>query len=154
MSAAFSETDHAAMARAFSLAKIQSGRTGKNPTVGCVLLGADGQRLSEGATGDGGAEHAEALALAGIRSGEAEGATAYVTLEPCRERSAGGLSCSELLVEAGIARLVCAIADEHPNGAGGFDRLRAAGIRVQTGLMADQAAGFYADFFTRSKQDC
>ncbi len=150
MSGGFSNADKAAMVRAFVLAKAQSGRTGKNPAVGCVLIAAQGRHLSEGATGDGGADHAEALALKALSSGEAVGATAYVTLEPCRKRSAGGLSCSQRLLEAGIARLVCPIADEHPNGAGGFDRLRAGGVLVETGLMADEARALYADFFGSS----
>ena len=138
------------MVRAFALARAQSGRTGANPAVGCVLVGADGRVLSEGATGDGGTAHAEALALGGLAADAARGATAYVTLEPCRARSAGGAACSALLLEAGIARLVCPIADVHPNGAGGFDRLRAGGVQVETGLMADEAQAFYAAFFARS----
>jgi len=150
MSIEFSDADRAAMARAFVLARAQSGRTGKNPSVGCVLMDAEGRHLSEGATGDGGADHAEALALGTISPHEAREATAYVTLEPCRERSAGGPSCSVLLLEAGISRLVCPIADQHPNGVGGFERLRAGGVTVQTGLMADDARSLYADFFARS----
>ena len=150
MSAGFSEADGVMMARAFVLAKAQSGRTGTNPAVGCVIVGAGGQVLSEGATGDGGTAHAEALALGGLASDAARGATAYVTLEPCRARSAGGVACSALLLEAGISRLVCPIADVHPNGAGGFDWLRAGGVQVETGLMADEAQAFYAAFFARS----
>lgn len=146
---AVNERDQQAMTRAFDLAKAQAGRTGSNPAVGCVIVSADGVRLSEGATGDGGRAHAEALALGGIEQGGAKGATAYVTLEPCRERSAGGLACSELLLKAGIVRLVCAIADKHPNGAGGIDRLREAGIAVDIGLMAEDAEALYADFFSQ-----
>ena len=70
-----------------------------------------------------------------------------MTLEPCRERSAGGVSCSMLLLEAGIARLVCAIADQHPNGAGGFSRLVQAGVTVEIGLMKEEAEELYRDFF-------
>ncbi|MEM6900854.1 MAG: riboflavin biosynthesis protein RibD, partial [Pseudomonadota bacterium] len=125
----------------------QFGRTGKNPAVGCVIIGADGTKLSEGATGDGGSDHAEALALSALVEGSAKGGTAYVTLEPCRKRSAGGSSCSELLLHAGIVRLVCAISDPHPNGAGGFDRLREAGIAVEIGLMETEAAALYQNFF-------
>lgn len=135
------------MARAIALAEAQTGRTGKNPAVGCVLISSEGALLSEAATGDGGTAHAEQLALKALAPGQAQGATAYVTLEPCRERSAGGLSCSERLLEAGIARVVCAVADVHPNGAGGFARLTKAGVMVDIGLMADRASALYADFF-------
>lgn len=137
------------MRRALALAAAQGGRTGGNPSVGCVLISKLGHRLSEGATADGGRPHAEELALRSL-GGRAPGATAYVTLEPCRERSTGTVSCSQMLIDADVARVVCAIADEHPNGAGGLDRLRAAGIDVEVGLMADDAQALYADFFARS----
>ncbi|MEO9971495.1 MAG: bifunctional diaminohydroxyphosphoribosylaminopyrimidine deaminase/5-amino-6-(5-phosphoribosylamino)uracil reductase RibD [Hyphomonadaceae bacterium] len=149
MSDVFPAGDEAAMERALELARAQSGRTGTNPSVGCVIISADGVRVSEGATGDGGTEHAEQLALGALADDEAKGATAYVTLEPCFARSAGGLSCSERLLAAGIARVVCAIADAHPNGQGGFDRLRDAGVVVDVGLMADEAHALYADFFAQ-----
>lgn len=139
--------DLAHMHRALLLARRQHGRTGKNPAVGCVILGADGTKLAEAATGDGGTAHAEELALASLPPGAAKGGTAYVTLEPCRERSAGGPSCSERLAQAGIARLVCAVADRHPNGAGGFARLEAAGLDMVIGFCADEAAPLYEDFF-------
>lgn len=151
MSVTFSAEDHAAMIRALELARAQTGRTGKNPAVGCVIYDAAGAPLSEGATGDGGSVHAEQLVLGGLAASAAIGGTAYVTLEPCRQRSAGGMSCSALLLEAGIARVVCPIADEHPNGAGGFDRLCVANVRVDTGLMADEATALYADFFAQIK---
>ena len=139
--------DQKHMRRALTLAKHQHGRTGKNPAVGCVICDADGAVLSEGATGDGGTDHAEELALAGLAPDETAGGTAYVTLEPCRERSAGGLSCSERLVSAGVARVVCAIKDPHPNGAGGANRLREAGITVDIGRLESDASPLYADFF-------
>lgn len=149
MSHVFSAGDEAAMGRALELARAQIGRTGTNPSVGCVIISADGVRVSEGATGDGGTEHAEQLALGALPDGKADGATAYVTLEPCFARSAGGTSCSERLLVAGIARVVCAIADEHPNGQGGFNRLRDGGVVVEVGLMADEAGALYADFFAQ-----
>lgn len=147
MSGAGVLTDSAAMARAFALARGQAGRTGANPAVGCVICGPDGAVLAEGATGDGGRQHAEELALAAL-DGRVRNATAYVTLEPCRARSAGGASCSEQLLAAGITRLVCAIADPHPNGAGGLDRLRAGGVRIEIGLMEAEARALYAGFFS------
>lgn len=143
--------DRIHMARAMVLAKAQTGRTGKNPAVGCVILAADGTKLSEGATGDGGIQHAEQLALSTLAPGAAKGGTAYVTLEPCRMRSAGGSSCSERLLEAEITRLVCAIADAHPNGAGGFEYLQNAGVSLDLGLMREEANAIYADFFASSQ---
>ncbi|MEL7481429.1 MAG: riboflavin biosynthesis protein RibD [Pseudomonadota bacterium] len=145
------DPDTVHMARALALAKSQQGRTGQNPSVGCVIIAADGTKLSEAATGDGGARHAEETALSTLQDGEAEGGTAYVTLEPCRQRSAGGRSCSERLLEAGIARLVCAHEDLHPNGAGGFDRLRDAGVVVEVGIGRTEAAAIYEGFFATLK---
>lgn len=140
--------DYQFMANAMDLAKAQTGKTGKNPAVGCVLVDADGVFLADGVTSVGGTGHAEQSALAKLPAGAAQGGTAYVTLEPCRERSAGGESCSSLLLAAGITRLVCAIADAHPNGAGGFARLLSAGVTVEIGLMKDEAKALYADFFS------
>jgi len=99
--------DYQFMANAMDLAKAQTGKTGKNPAVGCVLVGGDGTFLSDGVTGTGGSEHAEQRALAKLAKGAAEGATAYVTLEPCRERSACGSSCSERLERGLPLRSVC-----------------------------------------------
>lgn len=135
------------MRRALALARAQSGRTGTNPSVGCAIISKLGHRLSEGATIDGGTVHAEEIALKAL-GGRAPGATVYVTLEPCRERSAGGASCSQRLIDAGVTRIVCAVEDAHPNGSGGLAALRAAGISVETGLMREEAAALYEDFFS------
>ena len=139
--------DYQNMADAIDLAKAQTGKTGKNPAVGCVLVSAKGERLAASVTGAGGKRHAEQIALEGLPGDAARGGTAYVTLEPCRERSAGGLSCSERLIEAGVTRIVCAIADAHPKGAGGFIRLVNAGVTVEVGLMKEEAGKLYRDFF-------
>jgi len=135
------------MSRALELARFQHKRTGKNPSVGCVILDRDARMLSEAATGDGGRPHAEQLALSAIPVGAAAGGTAYVTLEPCQERSTGEPSCSRQLIDAGIAKVVIATRDPHPQGSGGIDRLRAAGIEVELGLMSAQADQLYEDFF-------
>ena len=135
------------MARALELARMQHGRTGKNPSVGCVILDRDARLLSEAATGDDGRPHAEQLALSRIPVGAAMGGTAYVTLEPCRERSTDEAACSQRLIEAGIAKVFIATQDPHPQGSGGIDRLKSAGIQVQIGLMKDEADEIYADFF-------
>jgi len=146
----FEFDDTANMRRALALARRHQGRTGTNPSVGCVLVDRRGELIAEAVTAEGGTPHAEEQALAEAET-LAEGATAYVTLEPCRERSAGGLSCSERLVAAGVARVVVAVADPHPNGAGGLDRLAAAGIATDTGTCADAATALYQDFFARAR---
>ncbi|MBY9065961.1 bifunctional diaminohydroxyphosphoribosylaminopyrimidine deaminase/5-amino-6-(5-phosphoribosylamino)uracil reductase RibD [Hyphomonas sp. WL0036] len=134
------------MGRAFALARLNQGLTGQNPSVGCILLDADGHIVGAGVTGTGGRPHAEEIALeeAGTR---AKGGTAYVTLEPCRERSSGAPSCANKLVTAGIARVVVAIEDPHPTARDGLRILREAGIRVETGLGKRQAARLYGWFF-------
>jgi diaminohydroxyphosphoribosylaminopyrimidine deaminase/5-amino-6-(5-phosphoribosylamino)uracil reductase len=77
----------------------------------------------------------------------ARGATAYVTLEPCGARSAGGRSCAQRLAEAGIARVVVACEDSSTFAAGqGVARLQAAGVPVEQGVLADEAAGLYAAY--------
>lgn len=133
------------MRRAIALARAQVGRTADNPAVGCVIV-QDGEIVGEGATGDGGRPHAEeeALAKAGDR---ARGAVAYVTLEPCGERSSGAASCSELLARAGLARVVAACADASVFAAGrGADRLRASGVAFDQGLLGPEAADLYAGY--------
>ncbi len=139
------------MARAFELAHYQNGRTGVNPSVGCVLLDRDGNPISEAATGDGGRPHAEQTALRRLPVGAAAGGTAYVTLEPCRERSSNEAACSQRLIEAGIAKVVIATLDPHPKGSGGLTRLREAGIAIETGLMRAEADTLYANFFASVK---
>jgi len=142
-----SSSDEDMMRRAISLARVQHGRTGANPAVGCVIMGADGRRISEGATGDGGRPHAEQLALSNLAGKLPAGSTAYVTLEPCRERSTGEAACSSRLIDAGIARVVVAVMDRHPKGAGGKAAIEAAGIAIETGFLEDEAAFLYQDFF-------
>ncbi|MEO0713319.1 MAG: bifunctional diaminohydroxyphosphoribosylaminopyrimidine deaminase/5-amino-6-(5-phosphoribosylamino)uracil reductase RibD [Pseudomonadota bacterium] len=142
----WSEDDRRHMRRALAMAKAQRGRTGDNPAVGCTIISSLGHRLADGATADGGRPHAEELALESL-GGRAPGATVYVTLEPCRERSTGTASCSARLVQSGAKRVVCAISDPHPLGSGGLEALRAAGIQVDIGLMEEDAAALYADFF-------
>jgi pyrimidine deaminase RibD-like protein len=140
--------DESHIRAALDLAAVLKGRTGVNPTVGCVIV-KDGVIVGEGATGEGGRPHAEEVACdaAGER---ARGATAYVTLEPCAQRSTGAASCSERLVAAGVARVVIAVEDPHPmaNGAG-LARLKAAGIAVTLGVLRAEAHAMNADFFAR-----
>src|SRR5690606_28320128 len=77
----------------------------------------------------------------------ARGATAYVSLEPCSERSSGEPSCSERLLAAQIARVIIACPDPHPKGAHGAARLRDAGMIVETGLLRAEAQRLNAGFF-------
>ena len=136
------------MRRAIALAASQVGRTGDNPAVGCVLV-KNGAVIGEGATGDGGRPHAEETALAA--AGEAAaGAIAYVTLEPCAERSNGDPSCSERLAAAGVMRVVTACEDASALAAGrGGERLGQAGVVVETGLLRDEALTLYEGYTPR-----
>lgn len=135
------------MRRAIGLARAQHGRTGANPAVGCVIVGPGRNVLSEAATADTGRPHAEQLALDGLKNVSAQGAVAYVTLEPCRERSTGEDACSARLVKAGVSKVFISVMDLHPKGAGGKAALEAARIEVQTGLLETEAAPLYDDFF-------
>lgn len=136
------------MARAIGLARARMGQTWPNPAVGCVLV-RDGEVVAEAATAPGGRPHAEeqAVPLAGDR---AKGATAYVTLEPCGARSSGRKSCAHFLAEAGVARVVIAALDPSPFASGrGTERLRQAGLDVETGLMAEEALELCEGFLHR-----
>jgi len=135
-------SDETYMRRAIDLARAQAGKTTPNPSVGCVLVRGDAV-IGEGATADGGSPHAEEIALRGV---DARGATAYVTLEPCAQRSKGGKGCSVLLAEAGVARVVFASLDPHPNGAG-LETLENAGIAVTVGVLAKEARAVNPAFF-------
>jgi len=137
------------MRRAIALARSRLGETGDNPAVGCVIA-RDGVVLAEAATAQGGRPHAEEQAL--VLAGEtALGATAYVTLEPCGARSSGAPSCAERLIAAGVARVVVACAEDiSPHASGrGIERLIAAGVAVETGVLAAEAAPLYAEYLRR-----
>ncbi|HTL14735.1 MAG TPA: bifunctional diaminohydroxyphosphoribosylaminopyrimidine deaminase/5-amino-6-(5-phosphoribosylamino)uracil reductase RibD [Thermomonas sp.] len=143
----FSATDHALMARALRLAERGAWTTRPNPMVGCVLAHG-GQVVGEGWHQRKGGPHAEVFALqaAGER---ARGATAYVTLEPCAHDGSTG-PCADALVAAGVARVVAAMRDPFPRVDGaGFERLRAAGIAVDAGLMEVQARELNRGFLSR-----
>ena len=136
------------MKRALELAASGVGATGDNPSVGCVIV-AGGVVVGEAATATGGRPHAEELALAAAGD-RARGGDVYVTLEPCARRSTGGTSCADLLIGAGVARVVIAAADPHPFAAGvGVERLRAAGVVVESGALGDEARALNRDFFAK-----
>ncbi len=136
------------MRRALELAAPNLGRTGDNPSVGCVIV-KDGAIIGEGATAEGGRPHAEELALQQAGSA-AHGAHVYLTLEPCAKRSTGAAACADRLIEAGVAYVIIAARDPHPYAAGvGLERLRASGVVVEAGLMEPQARAQNAEFFAR-----
>ncbi|MFF7227937.1 bifunctional diaminohydroxyphosphoribosylaminopyrimidine deaminase/5-amino-6-(5-phosphoribosylamino)uracil reductase RibD [Streptomyces sioyaensis] len=128
----------AAMRRAIELAARGLGHTSPNPVVGCVVLDSRGRTVGEGWHQRAGGPHAEihALRAAGER---AQGGTALVTLEPCNHTGRTG-PCAQALIDAGIARVVYAVADPDPSATGGALTLAAAGVDVEGGLLADEAA--------------
>lgn len=135
------------MARALELAARGLYTTDPNPRVGCVLV-RGGDIVGEGWHVRTGEAHAEVNAVrdAGDR---AAGATAYVSLEPCRHRGRTG-PCTEALIDAGIRRVVAAMADPDPRNAGkGLDALRDAGADVACGLLEDEARKLNAGFVMR-----
>ncbi|WP_442902556.1 bifunctional diaminohydroxyphosphoribosylaminopyrimidine deaminase/5-amino-6-(5-phosphoribosylamino)uracil reductase RibD [Frigidibacter sp. MR17.24] len=138
------------MALAISLGRRGLGRTWPNPAVGCVIT--QGTRIvGRGATRPGGRPHAERVALEQAGAA-ARGATAYVSLEPCAHHGRTS-PCCEALAAAGVARVVSAIEDPDPRVAGrGHAMLRAAGITLEVGLMADEAVAAQKGFLTRIGQ--
>ncbi len=136
------------MAHALGLGRRCMGRSWPNPAVGCVIV-AEGRIIGRGWTKPGGRPHAETEALAQAGAA-ARGATAYVTLEPCAHHGRTP-PCAQALIDAGIARVVAARQDTDPRVCGaGFAMLKAAGITVDTGLMAEEAAEDHAGFRLRT----
>ena len=127
-----------AMRRALELAICEDAPVGPNPRVGCVVVSPDGASIAEGFHRGAGTDHAEVDALRKA-GGAARGATAVVTLEPCNHTGRTP-PCSEALIAAGVERVVYAQADPHAIAAGGADRLRAARIDVEAGVLSAEAA--------------
>jgi len=139
------------MARALQLAERGLYTTAPNPRVGCVLV-RDGAIVGEGWHERAGEPHAEVHALRAAGDA-ARGATAYVTLEPCSHH---GLTppCADALVEARVARVVAAMQDPNPQVAGrGLEKLRAAGVEVDSGLMEDAARELNIGFVARMERN-
>jgi diaminohydroxyphosphoribosylaminopyrimidine deaminase/5-amino-6-(5-phosphoribosylamino)uracil reductase len=136
-----------AMQGALTLARRGLGSVWPNPAVGCVILN-DGRVVGRGWTQPGGRPHGETEALR--RAGEAaRGAVAYVSLEPCCHWGKTP-PCVDALVTAGVRRAVVALEDPDPRVAGeGLRRLRAAGLDVEVGLCAEEAAEVNAGFLSR-----
>ena len=142
----FDATDHAFMARALALAA-RATTAAPNPGVGCVIVRA-GRIVGEGWSHAPGGAHAEVEALRAAGAATA-GATVYVTLEPCAHFGRTP-PCSSALVAARVARVAAALEDPNPQVAGkGFAELRAAGVAVDVGLMADAARLVHRGFLSR-----
>ncbi len=135
------------MARALRQAERGLYTTTPNPRVGCVLV-KDGRVVGEGWHERAGEAHAEVVALKAAAA-SAEGSTAYVSLEPCSHQGRTP-PCTHALVEAKVARVVAAMQDPNPQVAGkGLQKLRDAGIRVEVGLMEEQARELNIGFVSR-----
>ncbi len=138
------------MAEAITLGERGRGRSAPNPNVGCLVV-KGGRVLGRGWTQPGGRPHAEAMALDEAKE-ESRAATLYVTLEPCAHQSERGPNCTNLLIEAGVGRVVIALIDPDPRTNGeGIRRLRAAGITVKVGTGARAAERSLAGFLIRQK---
>ncbi|HEV2646453.1 MAG TPA: bifunctional diaminohydroxyphosphoribosylaminopyrimidine deaminase/5-amino-6-(5-phosphoribosylamino)uracil reductase RibD [Acidobacteriaceae bacterium] len=128
------EQDELWMRRALELARGAVGLASPNPLVGCVLV-RDGAVIGEGAHRYDALDHAEIVALKQAGEGQARGATAYVTLEPCSHHGRTG-PCADALIAAGVRRVVVATEDPNPLVRGaGIARLRSAGVEVNVGLL-------------------
>lgn len=144
----FSAADHQFMSRALQLAERGLYSTDPNPRVGCVLV-SDGQIIGEGFHIRAGEGHAEVNALKA--AGDAQGATAYVTLEPCSHQGKTP-PCAKALIAAGVSEVISAMEDPNPEVAGNGHRLlEAAGITSRTGLLQSQAEALNPGFIKRMK---
>ena len=138
------------MGAAIALATRGRGRTWPNPNVGCIIV-KNGRVVGRGLTAAGGRPHAEAIALAQAGA-DARGAMLYATLEPCAHVSERGATCSELIIAAGILRVVVAVRDPDPRTDGtGTARLRNAGIEVIEGVETVAASRAMVGFLTRQR---
>ena len=142
----FSDADREYMARALELAARGMNTATPNPRVGCVIVNR-GVVVGEGWHHKAGEPHAEANALAAAGT-NAHGATVYVTLEPCAHTGRTP-PCADALIRADVSRVVAAMLDPNPQGAGGGKKLEAAGIRFECGLMEDEARELNIGFASR-----
>ncbi len=136
---------------ALQLAESALWLTSPNPRVGCLLVNTQGQVIGQGSTQRAGGPHAEVVALrdAQAHGHGTQGATAYVTLEPCSHQGRTG-PCCDALIQAGISHVVASLQDPNPEVAGqGFGKLRAAGVTVTLGPGAEQSRELNLGFFSR-----
>ncbi|WP_168464260.1 bifunctional diaminohydroxyphosphoribosylaminopyrimidine deaminase/5-amino-6-(5-phosphoribosylamino)uracil reductase RibD [Wolbachia endosymbiont of Ctenocephalides felis wCfeT] len=142
-------TDDYFMSIALKLAEKNLGNVAPNPAVGCVIE-KDGTVVGEGYTGIGGRPHAEVVALQNAKE-KAQGATMYVTLEPCCHHGVTG-PCTEVIIEAGIKRVVVATTDPDSRvSGGGIKALKEAGIEIKQGIMQKEAEALNIGFFYTKK---
>ena len=148
---AFARADERMMRRGLVLAARGLGETSPNPAVGCVVVARDGRVVGEGFHARAGGPHAEVAAL--VEAGaQARGATLYVTLEPCAHHGRTP-PCAPLVRDSGVARVVAATRDPHPLVAGrGLALLRRAGVAVETGLLAAEAARLNERFLSWARR--
>jgi len=139
--------DYTFMARAIKLAHKGRYTCHPNPRVGCVLVH-NGKIVGEGFHQRTGEPHAEPIALSA--AGDlAQGATAYVTLEPCSHHGRTA-PCADALIQAGVKRVMVAMEDPNPKVAGsGLERIRQAGIKVHSGLLEPEARALNPGFIKR-----
>src|SRR5207247_7045092 len=142
--------ERAAMERALDLARRGWGRVAPNPLVGAVVLAGDAV-VGEGYHAEYGGPHAEVVALQGARE-RARGATLVVNLEPCTHHGKTP-PCTDAILEAGVARVVAAIPDPHPQARGGARRLRARSVAGSGGLLAEAGAAVNAPFLFAREQE-
>lgn len=133
-----SDAEREAMRRAIAISRDALGSTNPNPCVGAVVLDASGRTIGEGVTQPIGGDHAEVVALRSAGT-SAHGSTVVVTLEPCCH-TGRTQRCTDVIAAAGVERVVYALTDPHDVAAGGGAQLRAAGIDVDSGLLADEAS--------------
>lgn len=144
----FTAADHQFMSRALQLAEQGLYTTDPNPRVGCVLV-REGKIIGEGFHQRAGEGHAEVNALKA--AGDAKGATAYVTLEPCSHQGKTP-PCAQALINAGVSQVISAMEDPNPLVAGkGHQLLENAGIRCQSGLLQAQSEQLNPGFIHRMK---
>ncbi len=158
---ALTEADFAHLQHAVTLAEGAVGLSEPNPRVGCVLVAADGlRRIGQGHTQQAGSAHAEVVALRDCQQSQStqqtQGATAYVSLEPCAHHGRTP-PCTQALIQSGVARVVVAVQDPNPQVAGqGLAQLRAAGIEVHmappASHIAQAARALNIGFFTRMQR--
>lgn len=141
--------DERFMAAALRLARWNTGLTSTNPSVGCLIV-RDGRIMGQGVTAPGGRPHAEAEALAHA-GGQARGATAYVTLEPCSHHGKTP-PCADALIAAGVSRVVVSVKDPDERVSGrGFAILRQAGIELVEDVLADEGGRVLRGYLMRKR---
>jgi diaminohydroxyphosphoribosylaminopyrimidine deaminase / 5-amino-6-(5-phosphoribosylamino)uracil reductase len=152
VSTATEDADRLHVARCLVLARRAEGRTAPNPIVGCVIIDAAGDVVAEGFHRGPGQPHAEAAAIASLADpSRARGGTLYVNLEPCNHHGRTP-PCAPAVRDLGVARVVIGALDPIPGHGGGADVLRAGGVTVVTGVLADECMAANRPFFSWARR--